>query len=144
MHYVGFLLLSHSCCHSIVNEVAGALHAKLKHAITQSAKQTAEFHGFQLTIPAASIAEWTEAIENWEKDEDELNPFQTTAARESVLFLSLCLFLTGLIIALTSATVRLRLAEEDDARQGDDPVILHQDITPSMLILKGLELEDNQ
>ena len=47
-------------------------------------------------------------------------------------------------IALTSAAVRLRLAEEEDARRADDPAILHQEITPAILIIKGLELEDNQ
>jgi hypothetical protein len=54
--------------------------------------------------------------------------------------------LTGfVIIAVSEAEVRLRLAQEDanDLADGNQHS-LHEDVTPSMLIYQGLEIEELQ
>lgn len=46
---------------------------------------------------------------------------------------------------MTDNQVRLRLAEEDNQQlQQGERLAVHDDVTPSMLILQGLELEELQ
>lgn len=46
----------------------------------------ADFYAFTESLPAASILEWTEWVEGWEKDPDRPNPFVTTTKSKSVFF----------------------------------------------------------
>lgn len=49
------------------------------------------------------------------------------------------------IVVVTDSQVRLRLAEEDNQQlQRGERLVVHDDVTPSMLILQGLELEELQ
>ena len=48
-------------------------------------------------------------------------------------------------IAISLASVRLSLAEEESAAiEAGDLVLLHGDVSPSMLIIAGLEIEELQ
>jgi hypothetical protein len=49
------------------------------------------------------------------------------------------------IVVVTDSQVRLRLAEEDNQQlERGERLVVHDDVTPSMLILQGLELEELQ
>ena len=58
---------------------------------------------------------------------------------------AMSLALTTPSIAVTQHKVRLALAEEDaTSLQKDDAVMVHDDISPAMLISSGIELESQQ
>jgi hypothetical protein len=38
---------------------------------------------FSKSLPADSVLKWSEMVERWEKDEDEINPFVATVKSES-------------------------------------------------------------
>ncbi|KZP09993.1 hypothetical protein FIBSPDRAFT_913941 [Athelia psychrophila] len=83
-----------------------------------------DFYDFTATIPAASVLQWTSAVEEWEKDNERVNPF------------------VSLTKSVTQHDVRLALAEEDAKElQSEDATPLHEEVTPGTFITLGLELE---
>lgn len=44
-----------------------------------------DFYEFTESLPAASVLLWTDAVEKWEKDNTEVNPFVPTTKSESCL-----------------------------------------------------------
>jgi hypothetical protein len=94
----------------------------------------------------SSLAEWKIQLEEWEQDRSKPNPYEakTDSTSCSTAFSGHSL-LTISISAMTQATVRLHLAKEDSRllNQGLRPV-LHDEITPSILISTGIDLEEQQ
>ncbi|KAG1893035.1 uncharacterized protein F5891DRAFT_1131406 [Suillus fuscotomentosus] len=83
---------------------------------------------FEASLATDELAEWRKDIEAWEKDRSRPNPFEDRATT-----------------TMTQAAVCLALsmAEATEIERGND-VSLHDDISPSVLISSGLELEDQQ
>ncbi|KAG1719439.1 uncharacterized protein EDB91DRAFT_1240601 [Suillus paluster] len=78
-------------------------------------------------VGAASLAAWRTEIEAWEMDRSQCNPFQPRVG------------------AMTQASVRLELAQRDANELEDGSAIsLHSEVTCSVLISTGIDLEDAQ
>ncbi|KJA24436.1 hypothetical protein HYPSUDRAFT_136378, partial [Hypholoma sublateritium FD-334 SS-4] len=100
------------------------VHAFLEFDAALSINAGSEDNGSEIPIQ-----EWTTWCQTWEKNRSgHKNPFEVTR------------------IAISDKEVRLRLAEKDSEAitRGDRPVVVHEDITPSVLIYQGLEIEELQ
>lgn len=82
---------------------------------------------FEEAIPTESITSWHQMVEEWEADRSKPNPFESAA------------------VPITQASVRLELsqAEADQLKRGLD-VSLHAEVSPSVLIAAGTDLEAQQ
>ena len=95
-------------------------------------------------MDAATIAEWREVVEAWESDRSKTNPYmsETTGSSHSLMGTRL---LTCRSLALSQDGIRLRLSEtEATALASGALVMLHDEVTPSMYISMGLDLEHQQ
>ncbi|KAG1885233.1 hypothetical protein F4604DRAFT_1918904 [Suillus subluteus] len=83
---------------------------------------------FEASLAADELSEWRKEIKAWEADRSQPNPFEGRA-----------------MTTMTQAAVRLALsmAEAAEIEHGNN-MSLHDDISPSVLISSGLELEDQQ
>ncbi|KAG2054496.1 hypothetical protein BDR06DRAFT_1049485 [Suillus hirtellus] len=83
---------------------------------------------FEASLATDELAKWRKDIEAWEEDRSRPNPFEDRA-----------------MTTMTQAAVHLALsmAEATEIERSND-VSLHDDISPSVLISSGLELEDQQ
>ncbi|KAG2136089.1 uncharacterized protein EDB93DRAFT_1242432 [Suillus bovinus] len=81
----------------------------------------------KVAIPEREVAGWKEAIENWEADTSNKNPFETTT------------------ITLTQAAVCLKLSQQEaeDLERGFNKS-LHMEVSHSILISSGMDLEEQQ
>ncbi|KAF8808503.1 hypothetical protein BYT27DRAFT_7255613 [Phlegmacium glaucopus] len=83
---------------------------------------------FDAALPAEVTEAWTRLCQAWEVDPRQPNPF---------------VIQKGAVV--TDSDVRLRLArEEADALARGNAMAIHQDISPSILIFQGIQLEDLQ
>ncbi|KAH7905178.1 hypothetical protein BJ138DRAFT_1231765, partial [Hygrophoropsis aurantiaca] len=100
---------------------------KIKEAVPERNNHVEDFKQLEANLSAESIAEWTAEVTAWEANHSARNPF---AARVDVLSLH---------------AVRLQLAKDDAQMAKDESSpALHPDITPSILISAGLDLEEQQ
>ena len=74
----------------LLKEVTDKLHLlgsgllrKIKNAVPERSEQVWSFLEFSKSPPADSVLKWSEMVERWEKDEDEINPFVATVTSES-------------------------------------------------------------
>ncbi|KAH6888259.1 hypothetical protein BKA70DRAFT_1121889 [Coprinopsis sp. MPI-PUGE-AT-0042] len=96
-------------------------------AIAKRADQVEAFLAFSQGLPPESVAKWTQEVQAWERDPSQRNPFVSKSK------------------ILTQNAVRLRLADEDANAIKDGSLIqAHADVTPSIFIRQGIELEDAQ
>lgn len=58
---------------------------KLRNAVPWRKETLMDFYEFTESLPAASVLLWTDAVEKWEKDNTEVNPFVPTTKSESCL-----------------------------------------------------------
>lgn len=100
---------------------------KLKEAIPQRDQHISDLADFEEAIPAESLTAWRVMVESWEADRSKAHPFDLTSA------------------PVTQASVRLQLsqAEAEQLKRGLD-VSLHSEVSPSVLIAVGLDLEAQQ
>ena len=63
--------------------IGASLLRKLKNALLWRADSLVDFYEFTESLPAVSMLEWTEAVERWEKDNSDVNPFVPTAKSKS-------------------------------------------------------------
>ncbi|KAF8191761.1 hypothetical protein BJ912DRAFT_1021968 [Pholiota molesta] len=110
-----------------ITSLADTFLRKAKEAILERQEHVESFIEFDAALPAPDTLKWTRMCQAWEADPKQINPFAITRK------------------AVTDRDVRLRLAEEDAVRlaTGQAPV-LHEEVTPSLLIWQGLEIEDLQ
>ncbi|KAH7904648.1 hypothetical protein BJ138DRAFT_1018848, partial [Hygrophoropsis aurantiaca] len=101
------------------------LLSKLRKAVAMHAKHQDILERYTTTFPVSTIRDWEHRIEVWENDMTQPNPYEEPQ------------------IHTTQADIRLQLAEEEtvDVRRGIVP--LH-DISPSVFLHVGLELEEQQ
>ncbi|KIJ09680.1 hypothetical protein PAXINDRAFT_17230 [Paxillus involutus ATCC 200175] len=74
-----------------------------------------------------ALGSWKKEVEAWEIDASQPNPFEPK------------------IETMTQASVRLQLAKEDaEALKAEEQTVLHNDVSGSVLITAGLDLEEQQ
>ena len=67
---------------------------KLKNAVPWHALTVTDLYEFTESLPAASVIKWMTAIEKWEKDDSEVNPFVPTMKSKYHMLLDLLWVLT--------------------------------------------------
>jgi hypothetical protein len=98
------------------------------------------------SMPEKAVDEWTKMVEAWERDNRTKNPFMVEiksecGLRHSTDSLAKC----DTYLALTQAAVRGKLADEDHAEiVRGEAIVVDEDVSPSVFINSGLELEDLQ
>ena len=101
------------------------------------------FRSFEETIPVKLVAQWHATVELWEKDSNAPNPFKTEK-RCKGNFLSV-FFLITCHLGISEHLVQMKLAEEVEERDWDMSIDASSDEDhPSVVILNGLHLEDDQ
>jgi len=116
---------------------------KCREAIEGRAEHVNAFIEFDAALPVASTESWTARCQAWERDRSQPNPFKKKQAGNQGCYLVIMLTLRSLVIS--DANIRLRLAQEDAAAiERGDKELVHENISPSMLIYQGLEFEDFQ
>ncbi|KAG2096706.1 uncharacterized protein F5147DRAFT_747542 [Suillus discolor] len=89
-----------------------------------------DLNEFEAALDPTQLASWKRNIEAWESDHSQPNPFELKVT---------------ILQAVTQASVRLALSKaESDEMECGTIMALHDDVSPSMLISSGLELEDQQ
>ena len=86
-------------------------------------------------------------IETWEKDKHALNPFARTSKGKlfTLLITAWELLDADECLGPTKAAVQLELyAAEAEALARGDLQMMHDEVTPSVFITSGLELEEQQ
>ncbi|KAG1845269.1 hypothetical protein C8R48DRAFT_750776 [Suillus tomentosus] len=101
---------------------------KYNFALTEVQERINDLIDFEASLATDELAKWRKDIEAWEADHLQPNPFESRATA-----------------TMTQAAVRLALsmAEAAEIERGSN-MSLHDDISPSVLISSGLELEDQQ
>ncbi|KAL1948929.1 hypothetical protein VTO73DRAFT_10735 [Trametes versicolor] len=112
-----------------VCRMARSLLDKVKKAVPEANLQVAAFEDFNAALPQETTHNWQTAVERWEADRAQPNPF--LMKRPSI----------------TQASIRRQLAEEDQQSLQQAP--LHTEATSqacsaSGMIVAGLDLEDLQ
>ncbi|KAG1777221.1 ZPR1 zinc-finger domain-containing protein [Suillus placidus] len=107
---------------SLLNKMKTAIPERDQHQ-----RDFNEFHNALMDEQPCEIAQWKDAIEQWEADQSNPNPFKTTT------------------ITMTQAAVRLKLSQQEagDLEKGLDLSSLHADISPSFLYRPGSTLRTN-
>ncbi|KAI6096267.1 hypothetical protein EDD16DRAFT_1774867 [Pisolithus croceorrhizus] len=106
------------------------LLCKLKDAICESAEYQVvlqELEDALMHDELKAFAGWKEEVYTWEADPSKTNPFDPK------------------VKTLTQAAIHLQLARDDvQVLRDGTQVILHDNVSPSMLIASGLDLEEQQ
>ncbi|KAG2117623.1 hypothetical protein DEU56DRAFT_874102 [Suillus clintonianus] len=108
----------------IATSTRPSLLKKLKEAIPECYQHAVDLRDFEEAIPSSSLSAWRKLVEDWEGDRSKPNPFEIKVS------------------VVTQASVRLELSqlEAQQLRQGID-ASLHPDVSPSVLIAVGIDLE---
>ncbi|KAI6017041.1 hypothetical protein EDC04DRAFT_2870152 [Pisolithus marmoratus] len=103
---------------------------KLKDAICESAEHWGALQELENALmhdEPQAFTEWKEEMYAWEADPSKMNPFDPR------------------VETLMQATICLQLVRDDtQALRDSSRVILHNDVSPSILIRSGLDLEEQQ
>ncbi|KAI0695073.1 hypothetical protein C8T65DRAFT_744181 [Cerioporus squamosus] len=110
-----------------VTHLPSSLLGKIKKAVPERDSQVAAFAQYDQALPADSKAQWKSAVEAWESDNTQPNPFFIKRP------------------AITQAAIKRQLTEEDaEALKAGTATVLHEKCSASGMIIAGLELEDQQ
>ncbi|KAM6497177.1 hypothetical protein JOM56_007650, partial [Amanita muscaria] len=108
-----------------VTNLSSVLLAKFTEAMAAQVEHTVAFQEFSSALGDEDVSTWTKAIQEWERDPtSKSNPYELKEKR------------------ISEAQVRLQLAQQDASDDSDNRI--HFEITPSILISQGLELEELQ
>ncbi|KAH9906094.1 uncharacterized protein B0H18DRAFT_1132035 [Fomitopsis serialis] len=109
-----------------VIQLPKTLLIRVKNAVDERSKHVAEFQDLTQVMNSVHVAEWTQQVEAWENGAD-YNPF------------------VGTRHPVTLASIRRTLAEEESTAINNGTfTMLHDTVSPSVLIIAGLEIEDLQ
>ncbi|KIJ60877.1 hypothetical protein HYDPIDRAFT_116748 [Hydnomerulius pinastri MD-312] len=111
-------------------KVAGmgrVLLKKMEEAVDQRLEHEIMHHDFEAALDVDAVSSWTALVEAWEASRDQPNPYERKGE------------------VMTQVKVRLELAKDEaqELQNGND-VSIHAEISPSILISTGLDLEDQQ
>ncbi|KAH7919139.1 hypothetical protein BV22DRAFT_1134058 [Leucogyrophana mollusca] len=100
---------------------------KSNEALKESASQRLALQELEAALPEQDVKAWRIEVEAWENDQSQPNPYETK------------------VETITQAAVRLQLAKDEaqELQEGRNPSV-HVDVSPSVLIANGLDLEDQQ
>ncbi len=108
------------------------------------AEQIESHHDFEKRLGPTVIEPWRTAVELWEADSSNPNPFSSAVKSNVDLSMSSCVMLT-IRSAMTQHAVRLSLNEEEAVLLAQGKLeVFHEDVTPCILISTGLDLEEQQ
>lgn len=115
---------------------------KLKDAVSYRAELVWAYHEFKGSLKPDSVLVWLAAVEAWEADNTNTNPFVFTLKSTLISCINTTLTNGRPYTAITQHGVRLALAEEEvhDVTAGE-ALIIHDDISPGMLISSGIDLK---
>ncbi|KAH7906396.1 hypothetical protein BJ138DRAFT_1016290, partial [Hygrophoropsis aurantiaca] len=101
---------------------------KIKEAVAERREHCAAIVEFERTLTAAQLAQYQAEMEDWEADRSQPNPFHMCN-----------------LIAPTQSSIKLELAQQEarELEQGNN-ISLHADVSPSVLISTGIDLEEQQ
>ncbi|KAG1722239.1 hypothetical protein EDB19DRAFT_1898224 [Suillus lakei] len=103
------------------------LKRKMEEAVKWKREHCAALDELEATIQPGLLDEWRLEVEAWEEDNTKLNPFDTR------------------VTSITQAAVHAQLVElEAQELEAGNDCSLHADVSPSILISSGIELEDQQ
>ncbi|KAH7905404.1 hypothetical protein BJ138DRAFT_1230024 [Hygrophoropsis aurantiaca] len=105
------------------------LLARMKEAVKAKNEHQAMLEDFEASLRNKGhiFSLWIAEIEAWEDDNTKRNPFQSR------------------VVVMTEAAVRLKLAQDEaKEQQAGICMSLHAEVSPSILIAAGIDLEDNQ
>ncbi|KAG6849215.1 hypothetical protein H0H93_010409 [Arthromyces matolae] len=100
---------------------------KLKLAVTELTDHYIAHFQLSASLPKDLVVKWTKEVETWEKNPKEENPFVSKTTTPTI------------------AAVRLELAQAEGANAGSqNESSLDERVSPSVLIMLGIEIEANQ
>jgi hypothetical protein len=103
----------------------------------------AQWNEMSASMDQQQVAGWLAEIVAWENDSSQPNPFQSRSTSNFIF--SFTLFKFNLILLdLSQADVRLRLAEQDAFDLQRVGMSVSTEKGPSAMIYEGLELEESQ
>lgn len=115
----------------------------MEEALKWKLEHCAALDELEATIQPGLLDEWRLEVEAWEEDNTKPNPFDSRVTCESSLVSSAAL--ADHCSAITQAGVRAQLVElEAQELEAGNDCSLHADVSPSILISSGIELEDQQ
>ena len=136
------------CLGSYLHQIGESILRKIIEAIPERNEHEEDLRELECSLSACyakQLARWKECVEAWEQDMTQPNPFEV---KSHCACLNLQLVFSDTIrtsIAFTQASIRLQLAN-DEAKLATESATppMHLEISPSMLINIGIELEDQQ
>ncbi|KII87217.1 hypothetical protein PLICRDRAFT_112660, partial [Plicaturopsis crispa FD-325 SS-3] len=110
-----------------VTSIGPSLLRKMKESVPERGDHVWAFTQLSANMPPDAVKTWTEMVEAWEADNTRQNPFKSTVKTP------------------TQADVRreLAVAEADDIARGDTE-LLHDTVSPTILITTGFDIEEQQ
>ncbi|RPD55780.1 hypothetical protein L227DRAFT_588422 [Lentinus tigrinus ALCF2SS1-6] len=100
---------------------------RIKKAVVERNEQVTAFQQFTATLPLEATTRWRQAVEAWEADRSQPNPFLPKRP------------------TITQAAIKRQLAEEDAAAlKAGTAELMHTKCSASGMIIAGIELEDTQ
>ncbi|KAI0693247.1 hypothetical protein C8T65DRAFT_699285 [Cerioporus squamosus] len=105
----------------------GYLLNKIKKGVPERNTQVCAFRDYMESLPPDAVAEWRTAVESWEADRSQPNPFFIKRP------------------AITQAAIKRQLTEEDaEALKAGTAVVLHDKFPAGGMIIAGVKLEELQ
>ncbi|KAG5634322.1 hypothetical protein H0H81_002404 [Sphagnurus paluster] len=109
------------------SSIASTFLRKAHEAVEMREELVLAFEAFDAALPTKDTKTWTDLVQMWEKGGTEVNPFATKFE------------------SITENAVHLKLAREEQAQLTENLThTLHEDVSPTLMIAQGLELEDHQ
>ncbi|EAU83273.2 hypothetical protein CC1G_12790 [Coprinopsis cinerea okayama7 len=106
--------------------MATTLWDRAQEALIKRTEKVEAFRDFSSALET-STKDWGAMVRAWEADNSKPNPYESSSTH------------------MTASAVRLELAEEDEsARKEGRLVSAHAEVTPSVFIMQGIELEEAQ
>lgn len=151
-----FYLSQNMLCSTLCSTYITAVNQLTRRAIEATKTRAEQVEAFTLFAGALDqilVATWTKMAQDWENDQGKPNPYApSTKGTVPCTLCHLFLRVDHATLALTAASVRLQLAEEDQGASAPaDPsleglAIPHglNNITSSMFINQGMELEEQR
>ncbi|KAF8333824.1 hypothetical protein F5887DRAFT_1079836 [Amanita rubescens] len=109
-----------------IASIATFLSRKVTDAIKEREIHVVDFKEFNSAFRSADTKQWLDSVLEWERDRTKPNPFETTQP------------------SISEAKVRLQLAEEEKKAQELGQKSLHEEVSGSLLIWQGLDIEEQQ
>ncbi|KAF4583697.1 hypothetical protein EYR40_002188 [Pleurotus pulmonarius] len=112
---------------AVSKDTRNTLLRRMKEAVPECSTHTENHRELEAQIEEATITEWRTMVEIWESDRSKPNPYMVETT------------------ALSQDAIRLRLSDlEAAALASGTLVMLHDEVTPSMFVSTGVDLEQQQ